>query len=80
MLMFLGALVEEGQYNSREQLTPQIKNYIPSGSIIMTDKWPAYNKLNEEGYEHGSVNHRKELVSSEDEDHRQTIWSASGGI
>jgi hypothetical protein len=45
-------------------LTHQIKKWVHRGSIIRTDGWKAYEKLEEMGYVHQVVNHSKEFVTS----------------
>ncbi|KAG0421705.1 hypothetical protein DMUE_6269, partial [Dictyocoela muelleri] len=42
-----------------------ITKYIPVNSIIMTDGWPGYNKLNSLGYYHQVVNHRRGFINPE---------------
>ena len=56
-------------------LIPIIKQYILPGTKIMSDCWKSYDKLSEEGYVHGTVNHSIEFVNSETGDHTQTIES-----
>ena len=46
-------------------LIPIIKKWIKPGSIIHSDCWKAYSKLNSLGYTHITVNHSKEFVNSE---------------
>ena len=41
----------------------------------MSDCWKSYDRLSEEGYIHGTVNHSVEFVNSETGDHTQTIES-----
>ena len=45
-----------------------LHNFIRSnpnrGSIIFSDCWKGYNKLNDLGYIHETVNHKREFVSS----------------
>lgn len=61
-------------------LLPIIQKYILPGSIIMSDQWKAYGKINElpEIYDHYTVNHSKNFVDPESGAHTQTIegtWS-----
>ena len=53
--------------HNRKQSTliPLIKKWIKPGSIIHSDCWKAYNKLNSLGYTHVTVNHSKEFVNKE---------------
>ena len=60
---------------SAATLIPLIKQYILPGTKIMSDCWKSYDKLEEEGYIHGTVNHSVEFVNSETGDHTQTIES-----
>ena len=46
-------------------LIPIIKKWIKPGSIIHSDCWKAYSKLNSLGYTHITVNHSKEFVNTE---------------
>jgi len=47
-----------------ETLLPIIQAFIHPQSIIMSDKWSAYNNISklEEGYDHQTVNHSKNFV------------------
>ncbi|XP_046647673.1 uncharacterized protein LOC124337679 [Daphnia pulicaria] len=40
-------------------LIPIIKHFILPGTLILSDCWMAYSKLNLEGYEHQTVNHSR---------------------
>lgn len=42
---------------SRVTLTKVIKDRVAAGATISTDELPSYNKLRDEGYRHGQVNH-----------------------
>jgi transposase-like protein len=39
-----------------------INKYVRKGSVIYTDKWKGYSRLNDHGYQHFTVNHSKEFV------------------
>lgn len=57
-------------------LLNEISNYIAPGSIIHSDSWPSYNKIEEiEGkdYTHFCVNHSKNFVNPENGSHTQTV-------
>ena len=56
-------------------LIPIIKQYIPPGTKVMSDCWKSYDRLEEEGYIHSTVNHSLEFVNSETGDHTQNIES-----
>ena len=60
---------------SAATLIPIIKSYIIPGTKVLSDCWKSYDKLAEEGYIHGTVNHSVEFVNSETGDHTQTIES-----
>ncbi len=40
-------------------LTPQIKANVKPGTLVYSDEWRAYNKLDLHGYPHASINHSK---------------------
>ena len=49
---------------TQKTLIPLIKKYIAPGTLIISDKWKAYNKisqLNDCFYRHLTVNHSKEF-------------------
>ena len=46
-------------------LMPIIKKFIKPGSIIHSDCWKAYTKLEKNGYTHLTVNHSKEFKNAE---------------
>ena len=50
---------------SKKTLIPIIKSMISPGSIIYSDDWGAYKKLNKIGYHHEVVNHSKEFVRAD---------------
>lgn len=50
---------------SAEVMLPWIGKWVEKGSTIRTDCWAAYNKLEEMGYKHETVNHSKEFVTKE---------------
>lgn len=49
----------------KETLHPIIQEYVKTGSIIWTDGWAAYNGLQDLGYTHRTVNHKKEFISAD---------------
>ena len=53
-------------------LLPVIQKCIQSGTIIVSDCWKAYSKLETHGYEHRTVNHSREFVNK-DGDHTNKI-------
>ena len=48
---------------NEDTLLPLIKFWIKPGTKIVSDCWKAYTKLEENGYEHETVNHSKEYVN-----------------
>ncbi|BHF58753.1 Transmembrane protein 53 [Sparganum proliferum] len=56
------AIFEQVNDRSWPSLKAVIKKWVAPGSIIVTDQWKAYGKLNEEGYRHHTVNHSKNFV------------------
>ena len=57
-----------------DNLIPLIIKYIKPQSVIISDKWRAYNKLDQLGYVHKSVNHSDNFVDPEDPSvHTQNI-------
>lgn len=61
----LRVTVCHNQERTAALLTHQIKKWVHRGSIIRTDGWKAYEKLDEMGYVHQVVNHSKEFVTKE---------------
>ena len=47
-------------------LLPLITKYIKAESVIISDKWRAYNKLAELGYVHKTINHSDNFVDPDD--------------
>jgi transposase-like protein len=60
-----------------ETLLPLIQKFIAPGSIIISDCWAAYNKINElpEIYKHYTVNHSENFVDPTSKEHTNTIES-----
>ena len=56
--------LEECTGNKRDHhtLLRLIKKNVAPGTIILTDKWKAYNQLSRHGYTHLTVNHRTGFV------------------
>ena len=52
--------------NQRDEdtLLPIIKQWIKPGTLIVSDCWKAYSKLELQGYLHDTVNHSKEYVNA----------------
>jgi len=47
---------------SAATVIPLIQKYVLPGSTIHSDQWPAYNRLNQLGYNHLTVNHSQNVV------------------
>ena len=47
------------QNRNKETSTEIVKKHIHAGSIVNTDLWKGYKSINQEGYEHKTVNHFK---------------------
>lgn len=58
-----------------ETLMPIIREAIRPGTTIMSDEWCAYRQLQNEGYDHHTVNHTYNFINPEDHAHTQTIES-----
>lgn len=61
-------------------LLPIIQKFIEPGTVIISDKWAAYNRIDQlpEMYEHYTVNHSENFVDPSTGAHTQTIegtWS-----
>ena len=60
---------------STDTMIPMIKEHVLPGSVIISDCWKAYSRLEEEGYVHQTVNHSKEFLNKETGAHTNTIES-----
>lgn len=56
-------------------MIPLIKDTIAPGSIVLSDKWPAYRTLRQHSFTHGTVNHKENYVDPQSGVHTQTIES-----
>ena len=59
----------------RETLLPILKAKIKPGTTVISDCWKSYNTLNEEDFEHLTVNHSINFVDPQTGAHTQTIES-----
>ena len=50
---------------SKNTLFPLILKYIKPGTQIISDEWKAYSKLNDIGYKHRTVCHKRNFVAPE---------------
>ena len=53
-----------------------IQKHVRQGSIIHTDCWRGYSKLQDNGYEHRTVNHSENFVDPSTGTHTQNIESS----
>ena len=60
---------------SSATLIPIIREFIVPGTKIISDCWKSYDRLSQEEYIHGTVNHSVEFVNSATGDHTNTIES-----
>ena len=60
---------------SADTLIPIIMKPVLLGTTIISDCWKAYSKLEEEGFQHQTVNHSKEFINKETGAHTNTIES-----
>ena len=58
-----------------ETLISIIKEHIKPGTTIISDCWKAYNRLEEEGFKHLTVNHSLNFVDPDTGAHTNTIES-----
>ena len=73
-----GELRLEGcQDNKRDKKTllELLNKHVSKGSVIMSDCWKGYAGLEEEGFQHFTVNHSEHFVDPETGAHTQTIES-----
>ena len=54
---------------------PIVKKHVLPDTSIIQNCWKSYSRLQEEGYEHLTVNHSKEFVNKETGAHTNTIES-----
>ena len=62
---------------SADTLIPLILDHIRPGSIIISDLWKGYSRLSFLGYEHLTVNHKKEFknpITGAHTNHIETTW------
>lgn len=57
----------EVEHRNADTLLPILQKYVRPGSIIMSDLWRAYFRIDKlpEGYEHYTVNHSENFVDPE---------------
>ena len=72
--------------NSRDKATllPIIQDRILPGTCVMSDLWRAYDCLNDEGFQHLTVNHSLNFVDPDTGAHTQnienTLWVAKRSL
>ena len=60
--LFARRKYNRGRLVVQKWVIPIIQQYILPGTTIYSDMWPAYNQLNELGYDHRVVNHSRNFV------------------
>ena len=60
---------------SADTLSPIIQKLVLPGTTIISDCWKAYSQLEEEGYQHQTVNHSKDFIKKETGAHTNTTES-----
>ncbi|XP_072313553.1 uncharacterized protein [Eucyclogobius newberryi] len=61
------------QRRSTRCLMPLIQKHVRRGSSVISDGWRAYRSLNEEGYNHLTVNHQDYFVDPQTGAHTQNL-------
>ncbi|KAG0436999.1 hypothetical protein DMUE_3930 [Dictyocoela muelleri] len=61
------------EYRNAETLIPIIESKVPKNAYIISDSWSAYNSLNEIGYFHQTVCHKRNFVDPETKVNTQKI-------
>lgn len=61
---------------TRNRLMPIIQRYVRPASTILSDSWPAYRRLQQEGFIHYQVNHRRFFVHPRTGAHTQHLERA----
>ncbi|XP_078023665.1 uncharacterized protein LOC144462879 [Epinephelus lanceolatus] len=64
------------RHRSRRNLLPIIRKYVVGGSHILSDCWRAYNTLQQQGFIHFEVNHRRFFVHPQTGAHTQHLERA----
>ena len=57
-------------------LIPLVLRYVASGSVIVSDEWPAYRRLPDFSYKHYTVCHKRNFVAPSTGFHTQAIERA----
>jgi len=71
------------QHRDANTLLPIIRQYVPVGTEIWLDEWPAYHGLSAMGYTHRTVNHSrkfKDPVTGVCTNHVEVYWMPSRGV
>jgi len=58
---------------SEKTLLPLIQKFIRPGSIIFSDSWRSYNRIQQLGYQHNQVNHKYKFVDPSTGVHTQNV-------
>ena len=63
------------QKRDAKTLIPLIKRHCIENSDIHSDEWRAYSKLNKNGFQHFTVNHKENFVNPDTGKHTQLVES-----
>lgn len=63
-------------YRKAATLLPLIQDHVVQGSLIWTDQWDSYSRLEDLSYVHSTVNHRANFVDPLTGAHTQGVERA----
>ena len=65
---------------NKDTLLPIIRAQILPGTHVLSDKWKAYDSLQDEGYQHHTVNHSLNFMDPDPDAHTQGIGNTWWGV